>query len=210
MQFGPYPFESNDYLDLSHFKVILDQKITHITGKNGTGKTTLMRKMIRECQQLNINFSYLSQNYRENWLWWYSARQNIQLRLDILKLPKLENLSQYNQNQLWLQPLLDKAAPQTNLKYQSEVDSTGLSGGQLQKVILFRELLSQPEIVFFDETFSAMDPETVSDLCDWIKDLQEQHSFQIVNITHSAEITKYLPGIIIDLKQNFATKEIYV
>lgn len=194
MQFGPYNSLEYGYLSINNFQIQTDGKVTHLLGKNGTGKSTLMKKMVQQCQEEGIKYSYLSQNYRENWLWWYTPKQNLELQVSLLGLPKLESLPEYQANKEWLEPLLNKQPSQVDFSKQNEIETAGLSGGQLQRITLFRELLQKPKIIFFDEAFSAMDTETIKDLAFWITQTQQQVGFEIINITHSKEVVQLLPG----------------
>lgn len=59
-----------------------------------------------------------------------------------------------------------------------------LSGGMQQRVGLARALTVDPEILFFDEPFSALDPLIRRDMQDQLLDLQQRLQRTIVFITH--------------------------
>jgi len=58
-----------------------------------------------------------------------------------------------------------------------------LSGGQQQRVAIARSLAMQPKIMLLDEVTSALDPETVREVLDVIKDLAEE-GMTMVLVTH--------------------------
>jgi len=73
-----------------------------------------------------------------------------------------------------------------------------LSGGQAQRVMLARTLVSDPEILIFDEPSTALDPESRDEFFNVVKKLNEQGT-TIILITHD---TGFIGG--------FANKLLYI
>lgn len=68
-----------------------------------------------------------------------------------------------------------------------------LSGGQLQRVLIARELITEPSILFLDEPTNALDKEMIQSLFVILEHLQKEHHVTIVLITHSDEqIREYI------------------
>ncbi len=61
-----------------------------------------------------------------------------------------------------------------------------LSGGQQQKVLLARCLVSKPQLLIFDEPSTALDPDSRDYFFELIKDLNEQDGIAVLLITHDA------------------------
>jgi zinc transport system ATP-binding protein len=59
-----------------------------------------------------------------------------------------------------------------------------LSGGQQQRVLLARALVSQPELLIFDEPSTALDPDSREFFFKFIKGLNEKNGVAIILITH--------------------------
>jgi zinc transport system ATP-binding protein len=59
-----------------------------------------------------------------------------------------------------------------------------LSGGQQQKVLLARALVSKPEILIFDEPSTALDPESRESFFQLIQKFNKQNGIAIILITH--------------------------
>lgn len=59
-----------------------------------------------------------------------------------------------------------------------------LSGGQLQRVLLARALVNEPELLILDEPTTALDPEVRERFFDVLKDINEKRQTTIIMITH--------------------------
>jgi polar amino acid transport system ATP-binding protein len=58
-----------------------------------------------------------------------------------------------------------------------------LSGGQQQRVAIARSLAMKPDVILFDEVTAALDPETVGEVLQTIKDLAED-GMTCILVTH--------------------------
>ena len=153
-QFGDSDVYRNFNLDLQ------EGEFVSIFGPNGCGKSTfinLISGMIpidfgtvlydgKTIQQTRL--SYVFQNYREALFPWMRAISNIQYPLKILGLDKKTQSRR-------VEELLAEFNIQIDLnRYPYE-----LSGGQQQMVSILRALITDPEVLFLDEPFSALDYE---------------------------------------------------
>ena len=59
-----------------------------------------------------------------------------------------------------------------------------ISGGQKQRIAIVRALAMHPEVMLFDETTSALDPEMVGEVLDVMKELAHQEGMTMVVVTH--------------------------
>ncbi len=74
-----------------------------------------------------------------------------------------------------------------------------LSGGQQQKVMIARSLVSKPEILILDEPTTALDPKSREEFLQLIKKLNTDKKITIILITHDT-----------NLICNYATKLMYI
>lgn len=163
-----------------------------IIGPSGSGKSTLIRciNALNEIQQGSILVEGLEVN---------------DPKLDKLELRKRVGMvfQQYNlfphktalQN-VMMAPVrvlkVDKAKAEASarallkkvrLEGKENAYPGELSGGQQQRVAIARSLAMQPDVILFDEVTAALDPETVGEVLQTIKDLAED-GMTCILVTH--------------------------
>jgi len=137
-----------------------DGEFVSIFGPNGCGKSTLINLISglapMDAGEVLYNgkpigqtkLSYVFQNYRDALFPWMRALHNIQYPLKLLHLDKATRDRR-------VEALLAEFDVKIDLhRYPYE-----LSGGQQQTVSILRALITDPEVLFLDEPFSALDYE---------------------------------------------------
>ena len=71
-----------------------------------------------------------------------------------------------------------------------------LSGGQQQRISIARALAMNPDILFFDEPTSAMDPELTGEILKVIRDLAAEHMTMVI-VTHEMNFARNVADQII-------------
>lgn len=152
-------------------------RITSVFGPNGCGKSTLINMISgilpfdsgqilfegKEAHETRIG--YVFQNYREAVFPWMRAIDNIRYPLQFLDLSKTER-----------QSMLDRVVDSFDVSFDLHRYPYQMSGGQQQLVSIMRALVVEPEVLFLDEPFSALDYEMVMFLRGILqKVLKERH-----------------------------------
>lgn len=135
-------------------------KFISIFGPNGCGKSTLINmisgllpmdagEVLYDGQTIaNTQISYVFQNYRDALFPWLRAIDNIHYPLKIRGITKRER-------RLRVARLLSEF----DLKIDLNAYPYTMSGGQQQAVSILRALITEPQVLFLDEPFSALDYE---------------------------------------------------
>jgi NitT/TauT family transport system ATP-binding protein len=149
----------NDTVIYDKFDLDLPQgQFISIFGPNGCGKSTLINSGLLPLDAGQVLFdgqtiqetrlSYVFQNYRDALFPWLRAIDNIHYPLKLMGLSRRER---------------DRRVEQLLADFGVKIDLNSypymLSGGQQQTVSILRALVTNPEVLFLDEPFSALDYE---------------------------------------------------
>jgi NitT/TauT family transport system ATP-binding protein len=177
-------------------------KLISVFGPNGCGKSTLINmiaglfpvdagEILFDGQPVSeIKFGYVFQNYREALFPWLRAFENVEYPLKLMGLPKPERARRVEQLVAHLEVKIDlKLYP-----YQ-------LSGGQQQLVSIMRALVVEPEILFLDEPFSALDYEMTLFMRAQLQRIFMETATTTVLVSHDLEEAVYLADCILLLSR---------
>ena len=190
-----FKFNKKDVLKNINIEILKGDKIA-IKGESGSGKTTLMNtilglyepykgKILLNGTNLHNNFidywSLISYVPQEAFLINESLVQNVKLGLEI-------NAEEENNIKKMLRVF---KFPNKILEENYKIGENGnkLSGGQKQRLSIARALYREPEILFLDESTSAMDISTEADIMKLI--FERMKNKTIVMISHRKETLKY-------------------
>ncbi len=168
-------------------------KFTAIFGPNGCGKSTLINMMSglvpfdagtvqiggRDFRSARIG--YVFQNYRDSLFPWLRALENIEYPLKVRGVPRAQQRERVDQ-------LLEAFEIKLDLKRRTYE----LSGGQQQLVAILRALVAEPEVLFLDEPFSALDYEMTLYIRDKLQQVFMETGLPTVLVSHDLEEAVYL------------------
>lgn len=174
-----------------------------LLGPSGCGKSTLLNAMAgflkptegsitidgKEVKQPSISYVTIFQNY--GLLPWRTVERNVTLGLESKKVPKEEQ-----------KKIARKYIEMVGLKGNEKKRPRQLSGGMQQRVAIARALAVNPEILFMDEPFGALDAITRMKLQDDILNICQTAQKTIVFVTHDIEEAIYLADRVVILDVN--------
>jgi phospholipid/cholesterol/gamma-HCH transport system ATP-binding protein len=82
-----------------------------------------------------------------------------------------------------------------------------LSGGMRKRIGLARTLILKPEVIFYDEPTTGLDPITTKEISQLILDIQKKYNTSSIVITHDVECARIIANRIIILKEGITIAE---
>ena len=178
-------------------------EITTIVGRPGSGKTTIINLLYR-LYAVNSGKILIDNEsiYRYSKKVYASNISGVFQNPFVFSASIRENLNIINPNIKEQTKALKRARIYqkiTSLKNQFntkiDLESKVLSDGDLQKLAIARALLTNAEILIFDEVTSHADPETIKDIVEILEDLKQDHT--IIIVTHRPEMMKIADQVIV-------------
>jgi phospholipid/cholesterol/gamma-HCH transport system ATP-binding protein len=190
-------FGSNIVLDKLNLDIYRGE-ILGFVGASGTGKSVLMRTVLRLLPRRSGSIKILGVEYDEVS---EEERMELDMRLGVLfqhgalfsSLTVMENIQVPMREYLNLpQDLMDELArlkidmvglaPEAADKFPSE-----LSGGMIKRAALARALALDPDLVFLDEPTSGLDPIGAAEFDNLIAKLRDTLGLTVYMVTHDLD-----------------------
>ncbi|WP_330377315.1 ABC transporter ATP-binding protein [Cellulosilyticum ruminicola] len=150
------------------------------------GSITIEGKEVLEPSTKNVT---IFQNY--GLLPWRTVLKNVELGLEPKKIPKVER-----------EAIASKYIDMVGLSNFKNAHPKELSGGMQQRVSIARALAMDPDIIFMDEPFGALDAITRMKLQEDILSICKDYEKTIIFVTHDIEEAVFLADRIVILTPN--------
>lgn len=174
-----------------------------LLGPSGCGKSTLLNAMAgflkptsgeikienQIVQKPSIKYVTIFQNY--GLLPWRTVQKNVELGLETQKYSK-EKKAQIASHYLKM----------VGLEHAAKKRPAQLSGGMQQRVAIARALAVEPDILFMDEPFGALDAITRMKLQTDILEIAQDTKKTVVFVTHDIEEAVFLADRIVIMSAN--------
>jgi len=92
------------------------------------------------------------------------------------------------------------------LEDKADVYPSTLSGGQKQRIAIVRALAMNPDVILFDETTSALDPEMVGEVLDLMKTLADDGMTMVI-VTHEMGFAREVANRVIFIDEGKILEE---
>ncbi len=192
-------FRALDHVNLS----IGQGEFICLLGPSGCGKSTLLNALAgfekvtegsiridgKVVDKPDIHYITIFQNY--GLLPWRTVQRNVELGLESKKIPVAER-----------EKIVDKYLTLVGLYKFKFSYPAELSGGMQQRVAIARALAVDPQIIFMDEPFAALDALTRMKLQDEISAICREQKKTIIFVTHDIDESVILADRIVIMTPN--------
>ena len=199
-----FPEQGQEHVVLDQVSLDIEKgEFICLLGPSGCGKSTLMNAMAgftktqsgtitiggEPVQKPSMKYVTIFQNY--GLLPWRTVQKNVELGLEGKKIPAKERTQ-----------IAEKYIHMVGLDEAKNKRPNQLSGGMQQRVAIARALAVEPEILFMDEPFGALDAITRMKLQDDILRICNETKTTIIFVTHDIEEAVFLADRIVVLDAN--------
>jgi ATP-binding cassette, subfamily B, multidrug efflux pump len=199
-----YPSSKEDNLTNITVQLLQGQTLG-IVGKTGSGKTTLIKQLLRqyplglgELSIAGVSLKEQPLNQVRNWIG-YVPQDHVLFSRSVKENILFGNKEATEED---LERTIDLAAFRKDLEMLPEGLETlvgekgvALSGGQKQRISIARALIKNPEILILDDSLSAVDAKTEKSIIDNIRDLRKDKTTIIT--THRMSAVQHADHIIV-------------
>jgi NitT/TauT family transport system ATP-binding protein len=178
-------------------------ELISVFGPNGCGKSTLINliagltpldagQILFDGMRLDeIKFGYVFQNYREALFPWLRAFDNISYPLKMMKVPPAERRAR-----------TEALVARFGITLDLNLYPYQMSGGQQQLVSIMRAFVVEPEILFLDEPFSALDYEMTLFMREQLQRIFMETGTTTVLVSHDLEEAVFLADRVLLLSRH--------
>ena len=201
---GGFRSSKESFTALDHISLQIEKgEFICLLGPSGCGKTTLMNSIAgfetltegsitidgQKVKAPSEKYVTIFQNY--GLLPWRPVEKNVELGLETLKVPKQER-----------KQVAMKYLQLVGLENFAKRHPAQLSGGQQQRVAIARGLAVDPEILFMDEPFGALDAITRYKLQDDLLHITKSQNKTVIFVTHDIDEAVFLADKIVVMRPN--------
>lgn len=202
-------FGSNEVLKDVNLKIEKGETVA-VLGKSGSGKSVLIKCLIGLIEPddgkislldkhiISLNDNELNRLRKKiGFLFQNSALYDSMTVRENLAFPLRGNHEISEQEK---ETLIKTALKNVGLEEAIDKMPAELSGGMKKRVGLARALMLQPEIIFYDEPTTGLDPITAKEISNLIVDIQEKYNTTSIIITHDLKCAHITADRLIILK----------
>jgi len=190
---------------------LYDGECLVVIGKSGAGKTVMIRCLVglmpfdsgkisileksipdlnqKEMDELRLHIGFLFQG---------SALYDSMSVRENLEFPLRRHRKKHSQQEE-VDILIREVLSSVGLEHAIDLMPSELSGGMKRRIALARTLILRPEIIFYDEPTTGLDPITSKEIINLISDIQKKYKTSSLIITHDLNIARLISDRVVIL-----------
>lgn len=187
-------YDSQKVLDNVSFKVGYPEFVT-VIGPNGAGKTTLLKTIVGIIRPIHGVIKIFGINVHEDpgmarkYIGYVPQKERISVNLpikviDVVLMGLLAKIPPPRIASKKMIKEVKEILERVNALELIDKRFNELSGGQQQKVLIARALVSNPKILILDEPFSGVDVESQGEILEFLDKLKKKNKISILLVTH--------------------------
>lgn len=157
-----------------------------LIGPNGAGKSTLLKTLLgiiapqkgKIIVEKNVSFGYVPQNYIPESFFSISVQEVLEMGM-----MRMSFFRKKSEIKIFSDKLTVVGLDSSFLKKSFH----SLSGGQKQRVIIARSLLTNPNVLLFDEPLSGVDYTTKIQIYELLAHINKKYKTTIIFVSHEIE-----------------------
>ncbi|MBN9286536.1 MAG: zinc ABC transporter ATP-binding protein [Gammaproteobacteria bacterium 39-13] len=171
---------------------LMPGEIVSVIGPNGAGKTTLVKVIVglikptlgKVTRQAGLRIGYMPQRLHVDPIFPLTVERFLQL------------------GQTWTSEKLERMLAEVGVHHVLHSPLQAISGGELQRVLLARALLREPQLLVLDEPAQGVDLIGQGELYDLIGSIRDRHQCTILLVSHDLNIVMARTGTVVCLNQH--------
>jgi phospholipid/cholesterol/gamma-HCH transport system ATP-binding protein len=190
---------------------LYDGECLVVIGKSGAGKTVLIRCLVglmtgdsgkvsilgksipdlnqKELDELRMHIGFLFQG---------SALYDSMSVRENLEFPIRRHKKMFSDKGV-VEQLIREVLASVGLEHAIDLMPAELSGGMKRRIALARTLILRPQIIFYDEPTTGLDPITAREIINLIGEIQKKYKTSSLIITHDLNIAKLISDRVVIL-----------
>lgn len=175
-------------------------KILTLVGPNGTGKSTILKTIIRQLEKIGGTV-YVGKQDMKTWNIREMAKQvsvvlTEKIHPELMTCEEVVAMGRYPYTNALgkMTPedkkVVEKALRTVHGEELAERDFSSLSDGQKQRIMLARAICQEPEMLVLDEPTAYLDIRFKMDLLNVLRDMADREGLTVVMSLHEVELAK--------------------
>lgn len=176
-----------------------------LVGPNGSGKTTVLRALLRTHPPLSgsvvlapgLRFGYVPQRDQVDYDYPLTA-------LDVVLMGRYDRIGLGRRPTAEDRALAMRALEQVGIPELAGQHLRNLSGGQRQRTLIARALVGEPNVLVLDEPTNGMDLVSTTQILGLVRDLHERSGLTVLMVSHALnEVANYVERIALVINEGF-------